>query len=107
MQVFLKVFAEHNIPLTRLSEMASLAPAKRLGRKAGLLQAGYPADITILSADEEGFVHKDQMLSRSHNTRRLTAGGCAAGFKPRLWKAKHATNTERSADVTEQTTESA
>jgi dihydroorotase len=68
MQVFLKVFSENNIPLTRLSEMASLAPAKRLGRTAGLLQAGYPADITILSADEESFIHQEQMLSRSHNT---------------------------------------
>lgn len=68
MQVFLKVFSENNIPLTRLSEMASLAPAKRLGIRAGLLQAGYPADITILSADEECFIKKEEMLSRSHNT---------------------------------------
>ena len=68
MQVYLKVFSEHNIPLTRFSEMASLAPANRLGRKAGLLQAGYPADIAILSADEECVIQKDQMLSRSHNT---------------------------------------
>lgn len=68
MQVFLKVFAEHSIPLARLSEMASLAPAKRLGICAGLLQTGYPADITILSADEESTIQKDRMLSRSHNT---------------------------------------
>ena len=68
MQVFLKVFVENDIPLTRLSEMASLAPAKRLGIRAGLLQAGYPADITILSADGESEIQKDQMLSRSHNT---------------------------------------
>ena len=68
MQVYLKVFAEHGIPLTRLSEMASLAPAKRLGRKAGLLQAGYPADVTILSTEEESVIHSKQMLSRSHNT---------------------------------------
>jgi len=68
MQVYLKVFSEHGIPLTRLSEMASLAPAKRLGRKAGLLQAGYPADVTILSTEEESVIHSKQMLSRSHNT---------------------------------------
>jgi dihydroorotase len=68
MQVYLKVFAENGIPLTRLSEMASLAPAKRLGLKAGLLLPGYPADVTILSVSEESVIQKDSMLSRSHNT---------------------------------------
>ena len=68
MQVYLKVFAENGIPLARLSEMASLAPAKRLGLKAGLLQAGYPADVTILSVNEESVLSQAAMLSRSHNT---------------------------------------
>ncbi|HWQ06389.1 MAG TPA: dihydroorotase [Feifaniaceae bacterium] len=68
MQVYLKVFTENGIPLTRLSEMASLAPAKRLGLKAGLLLPGYPADVTILSVSEDSVIQKEQMLSRSHNT---------------------------------------
>lgn len=68
MQVYLKVFTENGIPLTRLSEMASLAPAKRLGLQAGLLLPGYPADVTILSVSEETVIQKDHMRSRSHNT---------------------------------------
>ena len=68
MQVYLKVFAENGIPLTRLSEMASLAPAKRLGLKTGLLLPGYPADVTILSVSEEAVIRRERMLSRSHNT---------------------------------------
>ncbi len=68
MQVYLKVFTENGIPLTRLSEMASLAPAKRLSLKAGLLLPGYPADVTILSVSEEAVIHRESMLSRSHNT---------------------------------------
>lgn len=68
MQVCLKVFIENGIPLSRLAEMSSLAPAKRLGRKAGLLQPGYPADITILSVAEESVVERDGMISRSQNT---------------------------------------
>jgi dihydroorotase len=68
MKVYLKVFTENAIPLTRLSEMASLAPAKRLGLQAGLLLPGYPADVTILSVSEETIIQKDHMRSRSHNT---------------------------------------
>ncbi len=68
MQVYLKVFTENGIPLTRLSEMASFAPANRLGRKAGLLQPGFPADIAILSVTEEAAIQQDAMISRSHNT---------------------------------------
>jgi dihydroorotase len=48
--------------------MTSLAPARRLGLKAGLLRPGYPADLTVLSVDEETVIRRDRMRSRSHNT---------------------------------------
>ncbi len=66
--IYLKVFAEHGIPLTRLAQMLSFHPAKRLGIHAGLLQPGYPADLTALSIEEEGEIDADLMISRSHNT---------------------------------------
>ena len=67
-QIYLKVFQENNIPLTRLSEMLSLAPAKRLGIKAGLFLPGYAANVTALSVEEESEIDAMQMISRSHNT---------------------------------------
>lgn len=67
-QIYLKVFQENGIPLTRLSEMLSLNPAKRLGVKAGLFLPGYAADVTALSVEEESEIDTLTMLSRSHNT---------------------------------------
>lgn len=67
-QIYLKVFQENSIPLTRLSEMLSLAPAKRLGIKAGLFLPGYTANVTALSVEEESEIDTMQMISRSHNT---------------------------------------
>jgi len=67
-QIYLKVFQENNIPLTRLSEMLSLNPAKRLGIKAGLFLPGYAANVTALSVEEESEIDMLTMISRSHNT---------------------------------------
>ncbi len=67
-QIYLKVFQENGIPLTRLSEMLSLNPAKRLGVKAGLFLPGYAADVTALSVEEESEIDALTMISRSHNT---------------------------------------
>jgi dihydroorotase len=67
-QIYLKVFQENGIPLTRLSEMLSHNPAKRLGIKAGLFLPGYAADVTALSVEEESEIDTMSMISRSHNT---------------------------------------
>jgi len=67
-QIYLKVFQENGIPLTRLSEMLSRNPAKRLGLKAGLFLPGYAADVTALSVEEESEIDTMSMISRSHNT---------------------------------------
>ena len=67
-QIYLKVFQENGIPLTRLSEMLSCNPASRLGLHTGLLRPGYPADITVLSVEEESELDAYSMISRSHNT---------------------------------------
>jgi dihydroorotase len=67
-QVFMKVFYDNGIPLTKLSELASRNPAKRLGRKTGLLAAGYPADLAIIEPEGEYIIRRDAMISRSNNT---------------------------------------
>jgi dihydroorotase len=67
-QIYLKVFTDHGIPLTRLSQMLSLNPARRLGLKAGLFLPGYPADVTALAVEEESELDAYAMISRSHNT---------------------------------------
>ncbi len=66
--VYLKVFTENGIPLTRLSEMLSFNPAKRLGLQAGLLRPGYSADLAALAVEEESEIDAYAMISRSHNT---------------------------------------
>ena len=66
--VYLKVFTEHRIPLTRLSQMLTRNPAERLGLRAGLLHPGYPADLTALAVEEESEIDAFAMISRSHNT---------------------------------------
>ena len=66
--IFLSVFHEHNIPLTRLAELTSYAPARRLNIKAGLLASGYPADVVVLNPAEEYEIKRADMLSKSHNT---------------------------------------
>lgn len=68
MGVYLWVFHEHDIPLTRFSEMASQNPAKRLGIETGLLREGYPADLVVVDLDCEDVIDPDKMISRSHNT---------------------------------------
>jgi dihydroorotase len=67
-QIFLQVFHDNGIPLTRLSELTSFNPARRLGRKAGVLAAGYPADLVILEPDGEYFIRRADMISKSNNT---------------------------------------
>ncbi len=66
--IFLAVFHEHNIPLTRLADLTSYAPARRLGIKAGLLAPGYPADVVVLDTEEVYEIKKEDMVSKSHNT---------------------------------------
>ncbi len=67
-QIFLQVFFENDIPLTRFAAMSSYHPAQRLGLRAGLLREGYPADIVVLETGGEHVIMKERMISRSRNT---------------------------------------
>ncbi len=67
-QIFMKVFYDNGIPLSRLSELASLNPARRLGRRAGLLAPGFSADLAVVEPEGEYAIRRADMISLSHNT---------------------------------------
>lgn len=62
------VFDGADIPITRLSQMLSEAPANRLGLKAGLVKDRYPADLVIVDLEAEERVDPKTFISKSHNT---------------------------------------
>lgn len=63
-----KVFSDHSIPLTRLSEMMSAAPAKRYTLQGGLLTEGSIADLVLVDPQAELIVEPDTFISKSNNT---------------------------------------
>ena len=56
------------IGLPRLIEMLTVEPARLLGLDRGTLSVGAPADVTLIDADLEWTVDKEQSHSRSRNT---------------------------------------
>lgn len=62
------VFKGADIPLTRLSEMMSLAPAKRLGLTAGLIKEKYPADLVLVDPEADVRIDPKTFVSKSKNT---------------------------------------
>lgn len=68
LSIFLQVFYENGIPLSRLSEMASNNPARLLGVGTGLIEPGRPADLVCFDPDAQYRIDPDAMRSRSHNT---------------------------------------
>ncbi len=66
--MYYTVFKGAGIPLPRLSEMLSAAPAKRLGIKAGLIKEKYPADLVLVDTEASWKVDPKAFVSKSHNT---------------------------------------
>ena len=62
------VFRTAGIPLVRLSQMMSEAPAKRLGLKAGLVADKYPADLVLVDPDLRWQIDPKAFVSKSQNT---------------------------------------
>lgn len=60
----------HNgeVPLLRLVEALSTAPARRFGLDAGTLKPGASADLILVDLDAPWVVKEDDILSRSKNT---------------------------------------
>lgn len=60
----------HNgyVPLLRLVEALSTAPARRFGLPGGTLAPGAPADLIVVDLDEPWVVREEDIRSRSKNT---------------------------------------
>ncbi len=56
------------MPLPRLIEAMSAAPAKLIGSGGGRLAVGAPADLALVDMDEPWVVEKAALKSRSKNS---------------------------------------
>lgn len=65
--MYYSVFLQNDMPIEKLSEMMSLAPAKRLGLKAGLIKDNYPADLVLVDLDWQGKINPDEFVSKTNN----------------------------------------
>lgn len=64
----LRLYHSDDVPLMRLLECLSTAPAKRLGLKSGTLKKGAVADMILFDPDQPWILHEDELKSRSRNT---------------------------------------
>ncbi len=64
----LRLYHNDSIPLIRLVEVLSTAPAKIFGLDAGTLRPGARADLAIVDLDEPWIVREQDLHSRSKNS---------------------------------------
>ncbi|KEY04535.1 dihydroorotase, partial [Brucella suis bv. 4 str. 40] len=64
----LRLYHNDSIPLLRLAEVLSTAPAKIFGLDAGTLKPGANADIAIVDLEEPWVVREEDLHSRSKNS---------------------------------------
>jgi dihydroorotase len=69
--VGLSLVQQGKLPLARLIEALSTAPAKIAAVPGGSLKAGTPADFNITDLNQEFELTSDILHSRSHNTPHL------------------------------------
>lgn len=66
--VALRLHHGGDVPLMRLVEALSTAPARLLGLEAGTLKPGSPADMILVDLDRPWVVEEHKLRSRSKNT---------------------------------------
>lgn len=66
--MYIKVFKDNNIPLTRFCEMSSYAPAKLIGLDMGIISKGVCADLIIADIENLYKIDKNAFVSKSNNT---------------------------------------
>jgi dihydroorotase len=66
--VALRLYHNGDVPLTRLVETLSTAPAKLFGLPGGTLAPGAPADLAVVDLDAPWIVREADIRSRSKNT---------------------------------------
>ena len=64
----LRLHHNGDVPLPRLVELLSTAPARLFGLEGGTLRPGAPADLAIVGLDEPWIVREQDIRSRSKNT---------------------------------------
>ncbi|RLP23398.1 dihydroorotase [Mesorhizobium sp. YM1C-6-2] len=64
----LRLYHNGDLPLLRLVEVLSTAPAKLFGLPGGRLSPGAPADLAVVDLDEPWVVNEADIRSRSKNT---------------------------------------
>ena len=64
----LRLYHNGDLPLLRVVEVLSTAPAKLFGLSGGTLKPGAPADIVMVDLDEPWVVEEKTIRSRSKNT---------------------------------------
>ncbi len=68
LSVALRLFHNGDLPLLRLVEVLSTAPARLFGLPGGTLKPGAPADLALVDLDEPWIVSEAGIRSRSKNT---------------------------------------
>jgi len=66
--VALRLHHNGEVPLPRLVEVLSTAPARLFGLPGGTLKPGAPADLVVVDLDEPWIVKEEDIRSRSKNT---------------------------------------
>jgi dihydroorotase len=64
----LRLYHNGSLPLIRIIEVLSTAPARIFGLDAGTLKAGAPADLAVVDLDEPWIVREEDLHSRSKNS---------------------------------------
>jgi dihydroorotase len=64
----LRLYHNGDVPLLRIIEAMSIAPARIFGLDAGSLSPGAKADMTIVDLDEPWIVREEDLISRSKNS---------------------------------------
>jgi len=64
----LRLYHNGDVPLLRIVDALSSAPAKRFGLSAGTLAPGARADLILVDLEEPWVVHERDIRSRSKNT---------------------------------------
>ncbi len=64
----LRLYHNGDVPLQRLVEALSTAPARLFGLPGGTLAPGAPADLIVVDLDEPWIVREEAIRSRSKNT---------------------------------------
>jgi dihydroorotase len=68
LSVALRLHHNGEVPLIRIVEALSTAPARLFGLPGGTLKPGAPADLALVDLDEPWVVNESGIRSRSKNT---------------------------------------